>query len=215
MQHIIAHLYYGLNEEGSRSMVNLIVPDVYANSHYFRFNEVCFFKSHERPQPNYKKVIYMLRDGREVLLSYYHMMNNMGQNISLEDLYTGKINIYGGLWHEHVEAWQKNPYQTDILWLKFEDIINNKLHVLKQICHFLEMERSNDELEKVVRLTSFDHMKSLEMRSDWKKMKMANFKEGKAFLRCGKINSYKAEVSEQLLAEFESQNQNIIKKYYR
>lgn len=90
MQHIITHLVYGINEEGSRSMVNLIVPDIYANSHYFRFNTVCYFKSHERPQPNYKRVIYLVRDGREALLSYYHMMKNMGKDISLTDQLPGK-----------------------------------------------------------------------------------------------------------------------------
>ena len=45
--------------------------------------------------PNqYKKVIYIMRDGREALLSYYHMARNMGTPVSLEDLYSGKIKLY-------------------------------------------------------------------------------------------------------------------------
>ena len=78
MQHIIAHLYYGLNKNSGRSMISLIVPDVYRNSHYFRLNEVCFFKSHDLPNPRYRKVIYIMRDGRQALLSYYHMQKKHG-----------------------------------------------------------------------------------------------------------------------------------------
>lgn len=214
MQHIITHLVYGINEEGSRSMVNLIVPDIYANSHYFRFNTICYFKSHERPQPAYKKVIYLLRDGREALLSYYHMMKNMGKDISLEELYEGKINIYGGLWHEHIEAWEKNPYEATILWVKYEDLKNDKYNQLKRICEFLNIKRTPQDLEKVVELTSLEHMKTLENRSDWQLINKSYFIENKKFLRKGSVDSFKKNIPAELIKEFTSQNLSILKKYY-
>lgn len=208
MQHIITHLVYGINEEGSRSMVNLIVPDIYANSHYFRFNSVCYFKSHERPQPSYKKVICLLRDGREALLSYYHMMKNMGKDISLEDLYLGKIDIYGGQWHEHVNEWKKNPYKADILFIKYEDLKTNKLDVLNRLCVFLGLKRTSQELEKVLEYTSFEFMKQLEQKDDWKKMKNENnFNQGN-FVRKGSLNSFKEEVHEELLNKFIENSKN-------
>jgi len=208
MQHIIAHLVYGLNEEGSRSIINLIAPDIYASSHYFRFNDVCYFKSHERPQPHYKKVIYLLRDGREALLSYHHMMKNMGKEVSLNDLYSGNIKIYGGLWHEHIEDWKSNPYNADILFVRFENLKNDKLQELKRICNFLKIERSNTELKKVVQLTSFNHMKSLEQRTDWKNMKKeVLFKTGN-FVRKGELKSYINEVPEELIRKFEKASKN-------
>ena len=112
MQHILAHLYYGLNSFSNRTMINLIVPDVYSNSHYFRMDNTCFFKSHERPNSRYRKVIYLIRDGRQALLSYYHMMANLGQSCTLEDLYNGTIKIYGSSWAYHIEAYEKNPYNA-------------------------------------------------------------------------------------------------------
>ena len=202
MQHIITHMVYGINEEGSRSMVNLIAPDIYANSHYFRFNTVCYFKLHERPQPSYKKVIYLIRDGREALLSYYHMMKNMGKDISLEDLYLGKIDIYGGQWHEHVNEWEKNPYDAEILFVKYEDLISNKMGVLIQLCSFLNISRTDNELNDVVKFTSFEFMKTAEQKEDWQKMKeKVNFDKGN-FVRKGAIDSFKKEVSEDLLNMF-------------
>lgn len=208
MQHIITHLVYGINEEGSRSMVNLIVPDIYANSHYFRFNTVCYFKSHERPQPSYKKVIYLLRDGRETLLSYYHMEKNMRVDISLEDLYLGKIAIYGGQWHEHIEAWEKNPYEADIIFIKYEDLISNKMDVLNRLCIFLNLKRTHQELEKVLEYTSFEFMKQLEQKDDWKKMKSdVNFNKGN-FVRKGSLNSFKEEVPKDILQKFTTNSKN-------
>jgi hypothetical protein len=208
MQHIIAHLVYGFNEESSRSMINLVTSDVYASTHYFRFNKICYFKSHERPQPNYKRVIYLIRDGREALLSYYHMMQNLDKKVSLEDLYSGKVSIYGGLWHEHIEAWEKNPYQAEMLWVKFEDLKNDKLKILKQVCDFLDLERSDEELKKVMELTSLEHMKELEKRKDWSKMKHdVSFEKG-TFVRKGAIDSYKEEAPELLVKIFEGMSKN-------
>lgn len=214
MQHIIAHLVYGINEEGSRSMVNLIVPDIYANSHYFRFNVRCFFKSHDLPKPEYKKVIYIMRDGREVLLSYYHMMKNMGTPVSLEDLYTGKIKLYNVTWSGHIEQWESNPYNADVLWMKFEDLKANKGIELQRICSFLNIERNAKDLEKVVRFTALDHMKEMEKRADWTKMKKNKFKKGKNFVRKGRLDSFKTEVSNTLIEKFEKNNYKALERYY-
>lgn len=214
MQHIIAHLVYGINEEGSRSFVNLIVPDVYANSHYFRFNDRCFFKSHDLPRPEYKKVIYIMRDGREALLSYYHMMMNMGTPVSLEDLYSGKVKLFNATWSEHIEQWEENPFDADILWLKFEDLNGNKVKELQRICTFLNIERSLNELETVVNLTTLKHMKELEKRADWVKMNKFYFEEKKSFLRKGEIDSYLSEVSNEYVSVFEKQNADLITKHY-
>lgn len=214
MQHIVGHLFYGINENASRSMINLIAPDVYANKHYFRFNDLCFFKSHERPNPRYKKVIYVIRDGREALLSYYHMLKNMNKEVSLDDLYKGRTKIYGGLWHEHINEWEANPYNAEIIWVKYEDLKNDKMKVLKSLCDFLNISRTEQELDEVIKCTSFNHMKNLENRNDWQKMNnKASLSKGN-FVRKGAINSYQTEVDEKLIKEFESLSNPTLSRYY-
>lgn len=214
MQQIIAHLIYGLNEDASRSIVELIAPDIYANSHYFRFNEQCFFKSHNLPEPHYKKVIYMIRDGREALVSYYHMMRNINQEIPLEDLYSCKIKLFNATWQEHVQSWERNPYNADILFVKYEDLKKDKTAQINRICNFLKLSRTTHEIENVVNLSSFEHMKNLEKRQDWSKMKEKLFVEGKNFVRRGSINSYLEEVPSELIKMFEEKNSDSLRKYY-
>ena len=214
MQHIITHLVYGVNGEASRSMVNLIVSDIYANSHYFRFNERCFFKSHDLPKPNYKKVVYIMRDGREALLSYFHMKKNMGNPVSMFDLYSGNIKLNNASWSEHIEQWEQNPYGAEILWLKYEDLKADRLKELKRVCAFLNIERSDSDIDQVMDLTSMEHMKTLEKRMDWVKMNKNYFVDNKTFLRKGKTDSYKNEVSKEIINIFEKNNSDLLSKYY-
>lgn len=214
MQHLITHLVYGLNAEGTRTLVNLIVPDMYTNSHYFRFNERCFFKSHDLPKPEYKKVIYIMRDGREALLSYYHMLKNTGEPVDLDDLYTEKVKFHGTTWSEHIEQWERNPFDADILWIRFEDLIANKIKELKRICEFLNIQKSEVELKQVVTYTSLEHMKSLEGKTDWASMKSkSNFMTG-SFVRKGKIKSYSEEVSPEVIKSFEVKSKSVLERHY-
>ncbi len=214
MQHILAHLYYGLNSIASRTMINLIVPDVYSNSHYFRFDNTCFFKSHERPNSNYKRVIYLIRDGRQALLSYYYMLENLGQSVNLEELYDGTTKIYGGSWSGHIAAWEANPFDAEILFIKYEDIVLNKKDVLRQLCGFLNIDRSEAELQKVIDLTSIEHMKEMEARDDWKRMKKEKGFYSGSFVRKGSVDSFKNKVSGPLITKFEKLNSEMLLKHY-
>ncbi|WP_431135808.1 sulfotransferase domain-containing protein [Psychroserpens mesophilus] len=214
MQHLISHLVYGFNQEASRTMVNLIVPDIYANSYYFRFNERCYFKSHDLPKPEYKKVIYIMRDGRDALLSFYHMRKNMGKPLHIDDLYSGKVKFRNATWSEHIEHWEKNPFEADILWIKFENLKTNKKEELKRICEFLNISRSETDLEDVMKFTSLEHMRALEKRKDWARMKkVTNFNDG-SFVGKGKIKSYTEEVSQDAIKSFEFISEKMLKKHY-
>lgn len=215
LNHIIAHLYYGMNENTSRTIINLLVPDTHSNSHYFRINEKCFFKSHDLPSPKYKNVIYVVRDGREALLSYYHMIKGQGKLISLEELYKGEVLPGDSLWKEHVELWHKNPYDSNILWVRYEDLINDKMEQLKRICKYLNLSRSKVELDKVVKFTSFDHMRKMEERFDWDKMKRNVNLTKEYFVRKGSISSYKNEVPNELIHEFEIRNKSALDLIYK
>ncbi|WP_299226466.1 sulfotransferase domain-containing protein [uncultured Psychroserpens sp.] len=215
MQHIMAHLVYGFNAEASRSMINLVVPDIYANSHYFRFNDRCFFKSHELPRPNYKKVIYIIRDGSEALLSYHRMMENMGKPVPLKDLFTGKEKILNTTWANHIKAWESNPYQADILWVNYEDLKSNKLQEIERICKFLELSRTQDELENVVAFTSLDHMRMLEKRADWQLMKKANNFNTGTFVRSEDNKSNTRIISDEDLRLFNKTHEDLLKKYFK
>ena len=49
-----------------------LVPDVHFKEFYQRYQTPMFFKTHHLPRPEYKRVVHLLRDGRDVMTSYYY-----------------------------------------------------------------------------------------------------------------------------------------------
>lgn len=57
------------------TVIQELVPDVHYKSEYQRcYGNRSFFKSHSLPDPQYRNVVYLLRDGRDAMVSYCHHM---------------------------------------------------------------------------------------------------------------------------------------------
>lgn len=213
MQHIIAHLIYGLNGNQSRTLIDIIVPDIYYNRTYFRIKDVCFFKSHELPTPKYKNVIYIVRDGRDALVSYYNMHKNMGEEVSIEDFFLGKVNMITS-WENHTKSWVDNPYNSRILYVRYEDLISNPFYEYKKISNFINALDSDENIINAIRETSFNSMKQLEKNDlPWKEQKKkVNFKENTSFIRKGNIGEYNGVVPKNLINSFNNRAHEML--YY-
>jgi len=92
------------------------VPDIYAKSRQAlkRLPHPRVIKSHECFDPRYRRVIYIVRDPRDVALSAYHY-DRKGRNIPdgfPVDTYVStrfmKTNEYFGTWGEHAGSWLVN-----------------------------------------------------------------------------------------------------------
>jgi len=216
LQHIIAHLVFGLEKDAPKSLINSCVTEYYNNPWFFRHNQRHFFKSHELPKKEFKKVIYIVRDGRAAIRSYYYMLQNMGEKASLQKLYESGGKSFVGSWASHVEAWLENPFNADIHWLKYEDIIQNKEDVIKSICQYLEIERTSSQLKNVVEATSLANMKAMENDFSWQRSK--SFKtwsnEG-SFVREGKAKGFNKDetIKEEWIKSFEIVASAMLKEF--
>ena len=191
LQHIIAHLVFGLKKNTSKNLINSVVTEYYKNPYFFRLNERHFFKSHELPNKKIKNVIYIVRDGRDAILSYYYMLKNMNKDVSLEKLYNSGGDSFVGNWNQHVLAWKKNQFKANILYIKYEELIENKSYHIKQIAQFLNISCSPDEISQIVEASSLDNMKSMEKSYSWERIKkIQNWKKNTSFVRKGKLKGY-------------------------
>ena len=85
----------------------------------FHIRMLFCFKSHNLPDPDYRKVIYIVRDGRDVLVSYHHFQESMGSDrSSYESLLSGQ-GLPFGRWHEHVNVWVSNPFNIELLFVRY------------------------------------------------------------------------------------------------
>lgn len=214
MQSIISGLYYGIDTQYLPDrLAQEIIPDVHARRYYKRFGGINFFKSHHLPRPDYKNVIYIVRDGRDALISYYHFNLNLGLDFSLEDMILYGKGLFPSKWHEHLKQWIENPYSAKILFIRYEDLILNPLNEINRLCQFINIERDDEIVKRVIQGTAFSKMKDKANIYDGMGHKLLEGEKGVNFFRSGKIGSYKNEIENRLLDYFDKESSVELKKF--
>ena len=115
------------------------------------FRTPTIFKSHLLPQVNYRKVIFLVRDGRDALVSYWMMMRQVHPDLSLEDVFSMEDELSPCSWEKYARCWSRNPYGADLMTLRYEDLLGEPLRELSRVSDFLGVARSAEELSSVIR----------------------------------------------------------------
>lgn len=215
MQSLVSGLLYGINTEFlSDKLAQEIVPDVHAREYYKRFGQINFFKSHHLPKKNYKKVIYIVRDGRDALTSYFFFNKKLGHNFSLEEMVKYGKGIFPAKWHVHVKEWIKNPYNAEILFIKYEDLLEKPTEELLKICEFTGIERDINVIEKVIAGNTIEQMKRKARK--YGGMGHVNWKDekGEKFFRKGKSGDYKNYFTPELIDAFNAEAFEQLEKFH-
>lgn len=153
------------------------VPDLYRNPEDLKsVPRPRVIKSHESYVPHYPKVVYLYRDGRDCLASWYiyqmclHDYQGTFEEFVLRSL-KGSIGPYGS-WHEHVRSWILTPRDTPILEIRYEGLCEDPNKELRRIANFIGLYADDDLIEAAVRAGSREVHKAYlqNVRPDlWKK----------------------------------------------
>jgi len=210
LQYLISAVVYGVNaEHANDALVNFLVTDVHVHDYFFPFGPVCFFKSHFLPQPHYRRIVYILRDGRDAMVSYYHYLRaTEKENVDLLDRLRRK-DLFPSLWHEHVEAYSANPYNAEILTIRYEDLHADAAAQMRRLADFAGLNLANDWIAAKSATTDFDKMRRREAVHGWQN---PAWKPENQFIRRGKIGSYMDEMPADVLALFLSQAGQTLKQ---
>lgn len=154
------------------------IPDIYSNMdrELSRFPSPRILKSHEPFDHRYRKVIYIVRDPRDIAVSYYHFLIKYGHidetwpmEKHVSSFAAGDLDGYG-TWHENVGSWLgARRGNQKFLLLRYEDILYSPVEELRKVAHFLSTEVTEDSLHKAVELSSADQMRDLEKERPNKK----------------------------------------------
>jgi hypothetical protein len=117
-------------------------------------------KSHERPTwpyaSSYRKVVYLVRDGRDVAVSYYDWYLNKGLYAGrfesfLRLFLAGRLDGYGS-WHEHVRSWLTSaPARADaLLVVRYEDLLGCPSENLARIAEFVGLDAAREQLDEAL-----------------------------------------------------------------
>ena len=129
-------------------------------------------KSHFRFLPFYKNVIYLYRDPRDVLLSfyYYHNQNRISRDQTAEwipfDIFFNMFlrgEITWGVWDNHVNFWLSFESVEKCL-VSFEDLFNDTYSTVKKITEFLGLDVDRRMIEQAIDRVSFDKIRAIASR---------------------------------------------------
>jgi hypothetical protein len=129
------------------------------------------FKSHLRPEwvPSPGRIIYVERDGRDVLVSYFHFYrSHLRFEGTFEAFYErfmrGELQYRS--WFDHVEAWRRAARARDVLWMRYEDMRADPGATVDRVAAYLGRTLSAEDHAAVVRMASYDFMKAHESKFD-------------------------------------------------
>jgi hypothetical protein len=194
------------------SNINQIIPDPEALSRRSlkSLPRPRILKSHQYFDPRYQKVIYVVRDPRDVALSQYHFHRKrklLQDGSPVEQFVTrfvaGKTSPYGS-WGENVGSWMATRHgRADFLLLRYEDMIENTTRELAKVAHFLGMEVSMERLAQAVQRNSADEMRKMEQKQAFLWSSTKDTRQDVPFVRAAKSGGWETELSEISVRELE------------
>jgi len=202
------------------SNINRIVPDPEDLSKRYlkKLPRPRILKSHQPFDPRYKKVICIVRDPRDVVLSEYHFdVKRMAieEGYPVERFVTrflaGAVNHEAGSWGENVGSWMAARQNNvafrsgrDFLLLRYEDMMADPRRELGSVAHFLRIEATPERLAQAVERSSADQMRKLEKAQAHLWSSTRETRKDKPFVRVAKSGGWRTELPESCVAEIES-----------
>jgi hypothetical protein len=211
-QHLVSGLVHGVDARMSPPVLAYdLVPDVHFNAFYRRYSTPMFFKSHHLPRPAYRRVVYLLRDGRDAMVSWFHYLEALRRaKLDFLQLVTHGAPEMPCKWHEHVEAWLRNPHGADMLVIKYEDLLAQPVEELERFCRFINLDRDRSQLEAVAEAAQFRNLRAKEARLGLGRPGL--WPADKFFFRRGVVGSYKDEMPPEVLRAFLGESADTLRR---
>ncbi|KAG8434050.1 hypothetical protein GDO86_012425 [Hymenochirus boettgeri] len=114
------------------------------------------------------KVIYTMRNPKDIFVSliYFNRMLKFYKEEAkfqdfLEDFLHGNV-LYGS-WFDHVKGWMQMAGNENFFYITYEELKQDLRGSVMRICKFLGKELNDEEIDSVVKHSSFNAMKENKM----------------------------------------------------
>jgi hypothetical protein len=174
-------------------------------------------KSHECFQPHYPRVIYIVRDPRDVAVSFYHH-NVKARNISddypiasfVPRFIAGEFDRKFGSWRDNVLSWTVvRGDDSRFLMLRYEDMKRDPVAALTSVvaflerCSFREIHSSSAALQRAVELSTPERMRTLEKEDAGRWILTKGTRSDKPFVRSAISGGWKSQLDQESVAAIE------------
>lgn len=175
-------------------------------------------KSHDCFQPQYPRVIYIVRDPRDVAVSFYHhnlKAGNIPDGYPVEDfiprIIAAEFDQKWGTWSDNGLSWlvlrQARP---TFLLLRYESMKASPIQELMRVSTFLEgcafpkIDNRREKLQRAVDLSSSERMRTLEQAQGANWVLTKNTRHDKPFVRTAAAGGWKSTLSPESVERIES-----------
>jgi len=202
------------------SNIETRIPEIYFNRDRMlrALPRPRMLKSHESFQPHYPHVIYIVRDPRDVAISFYHH-NVKARNIQddypmtsfVPRFIAGEFDQKFGSWRDNVLSWVslrgENP---NFMMLRYEEMKRDTGAALLQVvaflehCSFRKIDSRPEALQRAIGLSSPERMRTLEKEEAASWVLTKSTRSDKPFVRTAKAGGWKSQLAPESVEAIES-----------
>jgi len=195
------------------------IPEIYFNPDHVlrRLSRPRILKSHECFQPRYKRIIYIVRDPRDVCVSNYHhnvKARNIPEKYPMEAFVPrflrADFDAKFGSWADNVASWLYMRQNHDgFLLLRYEDMTQDSARELAKLADFLRrfsfrnVEPTAERLARAIALSTPERMRNLEREESRKWAVTRQTRQDKPFVRAAIAGAWTTGLSKESIAMIE------------
>jgi Sulfotransferase domain len=169
-------------------------------------------KSHELPvfvppRGQQPRVICLVRDGRDVAISYFHHLRRAGDISADFDTYFERLlsgAVAYGSWHGHVRRWidYVGSASAPAVMVRYEDLLVRPVETLLDVNERCQLGLDEKGLVLALSANTPDRMRSKEAAS--RLLDSPGSSPATSFVRSAKAGGWHEEMSEEMCARFET-----------
>jgi hypothetical protein len=194
--------------------VRQVLPDLHTDRDQIgQLSRPRFIKSHAPLEPRFPRVIYLVRDGRDVYVSYYHYQREkLPAGTTLADYLA--VEHWPCSWGEHVASWLDAGLPEDrFLLIRYEQLHEQPESELRHMADFAGLDATDAEIAEAVHNSTFNSMRKIEETGGHPR---ADHFSGR-FVRRGQVSGWQAHFGSRERAAFQAmdiENEALVKLGY-
>jgi hypothetical protein len=171
-----------------------------------------FLATHEYFDPRYKRIVYIMRDPRDVVVSLYHL--NLRQRL-IEDGYpwdryvrrflAGDVPHWGPwTWADNVLSWVATRVKSPgFLLLRYEDMLERTENEVARLAQFLGLSRTREQLAGAIASSAAERMRGFEQEVADRWVAASKARRDVPFVRTAVSGSWRNFLSDEVVADLE------------
>lgn len=201
MRFLVGNLVHQ-NEPVTFLNLERLLPDMYIHSdrEMRSLPRPRVIKSHECFDPRYQRIVYIVRDPRDVAVSNYYWELKKGSfpdGFPMQDFVprwmASKYWPRLGCWGDHVTSWLSTRRQhPDFVMIRYEDLMAHPQRELARVARLLQIDPTSDRLGRAVDLSSADRMRLLESREGGHWLQTKYTRQDAPFIRKASSGGWRA-----------------------